>query len=256
MDTQSSKSLIGIPGAIIIAAAIIGIAIIWTQQKPTAPTAATNGQPSLPQVNMKPISSADHIFGNPSATIKIVEYSDPSCPYCKMFNPVMEQVMSDYGPSGQVAWVYRQFPLDKPGSAPDGSILHPLSGIQSEGFECAASLGGNAVFWKYEQAWFDAFPQNGADEATSTDQSQMDQVATSVGLNQTAFDSCVAGNQFKNSIEAQYTDGINAGVSGTPFIVIITPSGSKLTLAGAQPYGTLKATIDTLLSAGTAIPPQ
>ena len=243
METQPSRSVIGIPGAIIIAAAIIGVAIIWTQQKPVAAPTNTN-QPSVPQVNMAPISSADHILGNPNAPIKIVEYSDPSCPYCKLFNPVMDQVMSQYGSSGNVAWVYRQFPLDTPDQ--NGNVLHPLAGTQAEGFECSASLGGNATFWKYEQAWFNAFPENGADEAASMDQSQMDTVAQSAGLDQAAFDACVSAGTFKSKIEAEYTDGINVGVSGTPFIVVVTPTGSKLTLTGSQSYATMKQVLDTL----------
>ncbi|MDE1975064.1 MAG: thioredoxin domain-containing protein [Patescibacteria group bacterium] len=252
MDQQNSRSFIGIPGAIIVAAAIIAVAIIWTQQKPSVVPAADSGSAAhtLPQISMKPVSAGDHIYGNPNAPVKIVEYSDPSCPFCKMFNPVMEDIMSQYGPSGQVAWIYRQFPLDKPD--PNGNVLHPLSGTQAEGFECAASLGGNDAFWKYEKAWFDAFPDNGADEATSLDQSQMSTVAKSAGLDQNAFDSCVASAKFQNAIEAQYTDGINAGVSGTPFIVVLTPSGSKIPLSGAQSFATMKTTIDTLLSAGTS----
>ncbi|MDE2037875.1 MAG: thioredoxin domain-containing protein [Patescibacteria group bacterium] len=248
---KAAGSLLSLPGAIIIAAAIIAIAIIWTQQRPSsAPAGSAQPQPSLPQVNMAPVTAADHIFGNPSAPIKIVEYSDPSCPFCKMFNSTMESVMAQYGPSGKVAWVYRQFPLDAPDA--NGNVLHPLAGTQAQAFECAASLGGNAAFWKYEHAWFDAFPTDGAGESSSLDSGQMDQAAAAAGLDKQAFDACVASGSFKGKIDAEYAGGVNAGVTGTPYIVIVTPSGSKIALAGAQSYATMKTSIDTLLSAASS----
>jgi len=258
MDPQNTSnntrsSLVTIPGAIIVAGAIIAIAIVWTTKPAKAPTGENNGAqiPQVGQVNMAPITAADHILGNPNAPIKIVEFSDPSCPYCKQFNPTMEQIMSAYGPGGQVAWVYRQFPLDKPDQ--NGRILHPNSGNEAEALECAASLGGNTAFWAYEKEWYSVFPLQGAtDRSVADDTAQLAQIAKDIKLDPMAFNDCVTSKQFKVKIDAQYTDGINAGVSGTPYSVVITPSSTKIPLAGAVSYATLKTTIDTLISAGTA----
>lgn len=250
MEQQRSNSLVGLPGAIIIAAAIIAVAIIWANGKSPAPSAATGASAPVVQINMKPVSTSDHVYGNPDAPVKIVEYSDPSCPFCKMFNSSMEQIMTDYGPSGKVAWIYRQFPLDKPDQ--NGNILHPLAGTQAEGMECAAALGGNDAFWKYEQAWFSVFPSDGADESPSLSQGQMDQAAAAAGLDKAPFDKCVADGRFKDKIDAEYADGLNAGVTGTPYSVIITPSGTSIPRAGAMSYATLKAAVDALLSAATS----
>ena len=35
--------------------------------------------------NVKAVSSADHIRGNPNAQVKVIEFSDPECPFCKRF---------------------------------------------------------------------------------------------------------------------------------------------------------------------------
>jgi protein-disulfide isomerase len=261
MDPQNTSNanrsqLITIPGAIIVAGAIIAIAIVWTTKPAKTPAAQNSGAqtPQVGQVTLAPVTSADHIFGNPNAPIKIVEFSDPSCPYCQMFNPTMEQIMTAYGPGGQVAWVYRQFPLDKPDQ--NGNILHPNSGTQAEALECAASLGGNTAFWAFEKEWYANLPQDGAGETAAIDSQQLAKTAKDVGLDATAFNDCVTSNQFKSKIDAQYTDGINAGVSGTPYSVVITPSGTKIPLAGAVSYATLKTTIDTLISAGTGASSQ
>jgi len=248
-DNANRSPFVTIPGAIIVAGAIIAIAIVWTTKPAKAPAAQNSGtqMPQVGQVNMAPVTATDHILGNPNAPIKIVEFSDPSCPYCQMFNPTMEQIMSAYGPGGQVAWVYRQFPLD----------FHPNSGTQAEAFECAASLGGNTAFWAYEKEWFTNFPQNGAEETAAVNSQQLAKTAKDVGLNATAFNDCVTSDQFKDKIDAEYTDGGNAMLAvpadqrGTPFNVIITPSGNKISLPGGVSYTTLKTTIDTLISAET-----
>ncbi|MFA5838938.1 MAG: thioredoxin domain-containing protein, partial [Candidatus Paceibacterota bacterium] len=37
----------------------------------------------------------DHILGNPDAQVKIIEYSDYECPYCKSFHITMNQVVAE-----------------------------------------------------------------------------------------------------------------------------------------------------------------
>ncbi len=39
------------------------------------------------------VDASDHIKGNPNAVIKIVEYSDFECPFCKRFHDTMNEVM-------------------------------------------------------------------------------------------------------------------------------------------------------------------
>ncbi len=245
------SSLITLPGAIIIAGAIIAVAIIWVRQPAKTPPAPNDATAALAnaqsgQINMRDVSAADHIYGNPNAPIKIVEYSDPSCPYCKAFNPTMEQVISEYGPSGKVAWVYRSFPLDKPDA--DGNILHKNAGHESQALECAASVGGNDKFWAFEKKLYEVTPSVTSATPNGLDQSELPIIAKSVGIDQNSFTDCLGSGQFASKVEADYTDGINAGVSGTPYSVMITHSGSKIPMVGAEPYTTIKSAIDALLA--------
>lgn len=247
MDNNKSP-FVTLPGAIIIAGAIIAMAIIWVKQPAKAPSnsqaaLAQNGQ--LGQINMRAVSAADHIYGNPNATVKIVEYSDTSCPFCKTFNPTMEQIINEYGPSGKVAWIYRHFPLDKPDEK--GNILHKNAGHEAQALECAASIGGNDKFWAFEKKLYEITPSVTPQTPNGLDQNQLPVIAKSVGIDQVSFNDCLASGQFKNKVEADYTDGINVGVSGTPYSVVITPSGNKIPLVGAQPYSVVKSAIDALL---------
>jgi protein-disulfide isomerase len=85
------------------------------------------------------LKADDHVLGDPNANIVIIEYSDLECPFCQRFHDSMLQVMDEYGKKGEVAWVYRHFPLDN---------IHPNARKQAEGAECATELGGNDGFWK------------------------------------------------------------------------------------------------------------
>ncbi|HEY4512123.1 MAG TPA: thioredoxin domain-containing protein [Candidatus Paceibacterota bacterium] len=108
-----------------------------------------SGEPSLQ--NMEPVTAKDHIKGNSSAPVKIVEYSDLECPFCKRFHATMLEVMSTYGKDGKVAWVFRHFPLAQ---------LHSKAPKEAEAAECAAELGGNDGFWKFVDKINELTPSN------------------------------------------------------------------------------------------------
>ncbi|MDP3953732.1 MAG: thioredoxin domain-containing protein [bacterium] len=88
--------------------------------------------------DVKVVTAEDHIRGSLDASVKIVEYSDLECPFCKRFHPEMKAVMDQY--DGNMAWVYRHLPLES---------IHPSARPLAEGSECVAELGGNDGFWRY-----------------------------------------------------------------------------------------------------------
>src|SRR3989344_1332658 len=100
-------------------------------------------------INMKPVSDSDHILGDKNAPVKIVEFSDTECPFCKRFHVTMQQVVKDS--NGQTAWVYRHFPLDQ---------LHSKARKEAEATECVAELGGNEKFWAYLNRIMEVTPSN------------------------------------------------------------------------------------------------
>jgi len=89
-------------------------------------------------IKFQPVTAEDHINGDINAPIKIVEYSDIDCPFCKRFHGTLEQVRAMYG--DKVAWVYRHSPIPQ---------LHPDAFKKSHATECVAELGGNDKFWEY-----------------------------------------------------------------------------------------------------------
>jgi len=235
--------LLTLPSAIIIAGVMIAGAIVWSQ-KP-APSQKNDIVDKEPTITLKAVSKEDHIFGNPNAPIKIVEYSDTACPFCKSFHPTMKKIMEEYGPTGKVAWVYRHFPLNKPRS--DGFVLHPNAGNEAEAMECAAALGGNDKFWEYTNRLYDITPSVTSASPTGLDQKQLPEIAKYVGLDVISFNECLTSDRFAQKVEDQYLSGVNAGVSGTPYSIAVTSSGKQVPINGAQPIANVKAIIDSLL---------
>lgn len=251
MDTNKTNPFLNLPAAVILAGGLIAVAIIWTQKPAPANPAAGINAPSAnaaaqvaqnaaqaPQASMAPVTAADHIFGNPNAPIKIVEYSDPSCPYCKVFFPTMRQIMQQYGSDGQVAWVYRSFPL---------SNIHPNAQHESQALECAAKLGGNTAFWAFANKLYDETPSVTPQTPQGLDQAKLSEFAKAAGIDVAKFNACLSSDETKALVDAQYADGVRAGVNGTPYSVIVTKTGRLVPISGAQPYATVKQTLDALL---------
>lgn len=245
MNESKSSAVLNIPTAIVIAGAIVAGAIIYTM-RPTG-----NNQVNVlgsTTHEIKAVNMNDHILGSPGAKIKIVEYSDPSCPYCKVFHNTMRRIMTDYGKTGQVAWVYRHFPIDKPGTRPDGTALHPNAGHEAQALECASALGGSDKFWLYTNRLYEVTPSVTKDTPSGLDQKELYNIAKFAGLDENDFKTCLDSGRYKDKVDAQYNEGAEAGISGTPSSFMIIGNGRQIPIEGAQPYESLKQSIDAILA--------
>lgn len=239
-----------VPISIIAAGAMIAGAVFYStgggaiRQESTKSGAGEQPQAAAPTFgsaradNIKPITDQDHILGNPAAPVKVVEFADTECPFCKRFHPTMRQLMQEYGLSGQVAWVYRHFPLDQ---------IHSKARKEAQALECANELGGNAKFWAYTDKLYEIAPSN-----NNLDLSLLPQIAEEVGLDQAQFQSCLSGDarggKYAEHIEADFQDAVASGGQGTPYSVVIALNGQKFPIDGAQPYSAVKQVIETALN--------
>lgn len=223
------------PIAIVIAGALIAGAILMKQPEQKAAGAQKNIENPTPAQQgdleqMRPISSEDHIRGNPNAPVKIVEYSDTECPFCKRFQTTMQQLMTDYGAEGKVAWVYRHFPLDQ---------LHSKARKEAEATECAAELGGNDKFWAYLDRLLEITPAN-----NGLDLAELPKIAQYIGLNVTKFNACLDSGKYAKKVQDDLSDAQATGGRGTPWNIVVGRDGKKYPLSGAQPLAAIKQLVD------------
>jgi len=237
--TAKPKDNLSIPLAIVFSGILIAGAILFTE---------TNSAPTLPGDNIPArgeqgadsenapeevlaLKSDDHVLGNPDAEVLIIEYSDTQCPFCQKFHETMVQVMENYGKTGSVAWVYRHFPLDQ---------IHPYARKGGEALECAAELGGNTAFWKYEDELFN--PATGGLTLEI-----LPIVAGKVGLDVEKFNACLSSGKFADRVERDFQDGAAVGVRGTPYSIIWNKkTGKQVPINGALPYESVKAVLGTV----------
>jgi Na+/H+ antiporter NhaA len=82
----------------------------------------------------------DHVRGPLAAPVTIVEYGDFECPYCGQAEPVVRELLRDFG---DVRYVWRHLPL---------SDVHPHARLAAEAAEAAADQG---AFWEMHDLLLD-----------------------------------------------------------------------------------------------------
>ena len=239
MEEPSKANNLSIPVAIVIAGALIaGAVYMGTNRTNTAnnQVQATPEQQSGNLEQMAAITNEDHIRGNPNAPVKIVEYSDMECPFCKGFHSTMQQIMDEYEKDGKVGWVYRHFPLDS---------IHPVKArAEAVAAECANELGGNDAFWKFTNRFFEVTPSNNQTDIETV----LPQIAREIGINESQFAACLESGKYDERIQNDLDNAVATGGNGTPWSIVVTASGKKYPLSGAQPYEAVKQLIELALS--------
>ncbi len=233
--SQTPRSSIAIPVAIVFGFALIAIAIFFTTQneEPAAQKANTPEQnEGILSSTPKPVTDMDYIRGNPNAPILLIEYSDYDCPFCKEYHNTLKRIMDEYGVTGKVAWVYRHFPLGQ---------LHPNSPKISEAALCVGSLGGNDAFWDFTDLIFE---ERELDEATNV--TKIPDYVETVGVDVDAYAACMNGTEMEERVSASVQDAFNIGANGTPYSVLIV-GDQQAVINGAQPYDIVKGIVENLI---------
>lgn len=219
------KSPYTIPLAIVFGGIIVAIAVYVSIPKRPV---------TIPDKSalVRPVGAGDHIFGNPAAKVVIIEYSDFDCEFCKSFHETMHQIIANEGANGQVAWVFRQFPLIE---------IHPNTLSHARAAECIAETAGNSAFWAFADALFKNQP---------VDSSQYGTLARSVGISGDAFARCYASppTAIEARIMADRKNALDIGAEGTPYSVITIAGKPVAVINGIYSYIEVKQLIDQALA--------
>jgi protein-disulfide isomerase len=185
--------------------------------------AMNDGELSLlltpPKVDVKVDTS--RMRGDPAAPVTIVEFSDFSCPFCRMAESTIQTMLAKY--PGQVKLSYRDYPLRE---------LHPNAEMAAEASHCAAEQG---KFWEYHDLLF-AHQDKQSREGLLED-------ARSLQLDETKFDACLSSDRYKPQIDQDMLMATRAGVVSTPGFYI-----NDVFVSGAQPPEVFEQIIEKKLS--------
>ncbi|TSC68267.1 MAG: DSBA oxidoreductase [Parcubacteria group bacterium Gr01-1014_56] len=210
--------------AILVSGIFIAGAIVFVNLRPAQTVVANPEQ--LPSANVPAAQAGEHIFGSPAAPIKLIEYSDFQCPYCKIVYPTLRRIVEES--QGQVAWIHRSFPLES---------IHPQAKPAALASECIAEELGNDAFWKFADAIY-----NNQSKMSSEYYAQL---ALQLGANSAIFASCVSTEKYADKIDTEALDAQKNGGEGTPFTVV-AGNGLQVPVSGALPYAQFVSVINAV----------
>jgi protein-disulfide isomerase len=171
-------------------------------------------------------------MGDPDAPVKMVEYSDFQCPFCKRFADETEQQIVDaYVATGKVHFTYVPY-------GPAGSWIGPESQSSAKAAYCAGDQG---KFWEFKEYLF--ANHTGENVGDFTDK-RLEAFANALGLNMNDFRSCFNSNKYDDRLQQGLSDGRTLGIGGTPSFTI---NGKIIT--GAQPFSEFQREIEAALAA-------
>lgn len=229
MDTTETGNKYFLPVAVIVAGLLIAGAVYWNGAHPSA------GGPAgpTPSVDVADIKTEGNPFiGNANAPVTIVEWSDFQCPFCKQFeSTTLPQIITDYVNAGKVKVVFMDFAFLGNDSIDAGLYSHAVWKLYPD------------TYFTWREAMYkaqDAEGDQGFGDAASIDTLN----ATIAGLDAAKIAADVKANasSYQAMMDADKAEAQKAGVNATPSFVV-----GKQMIAGAYPYATFKAAIDTVL---------
>ncbi len=146
---------------------------------------------------LKPESSRGPA-GSPNAAVTVVEFADIQCPACRSAYLTLEKpLLEKYGQ--QIRFDFKHFPLQ---------TLHPYALELAQASECAADQG---KFWEFIDVAY-------------TNQLDLEKLAHAapktwagqLGIDMDLFGRCLDSHIKKDTVLADYDEGIKADVQGTP----------------------------------------
>ncbi|MCJ7432883.1 MAG: DsbA family protein, partial [Anaerolineales bacterium] len=222
-------------GLVVIGALLIAFVLIYPNVKPV---------PEVTAVDAGIHPQADkNSMGDPKALVKIEEFSDFQCPYCKNFHEQIEpQIVETYVATGKVHFTYR---------STGNWVSDNMRGGKTESEDAAKAAycaGDQNKYWEMHATIFGNWL--GEDVGSYTDR-RLASLAETAGLDMKQFNDCYDSNKYADQVTQDSKDAIAAGVTGTPSFVLSYSDASGKTITklieGAQPFDVFKKEIEAAL---------
>ena len=196
-------------GLIVVGALLVTFVLIYPQVKPIAAIQPATPE-ARPQVNR-------NSTGDPNAPVKLTEFSDFQCPYCKQFWQTTEpQIVAAYVTTGKVFYTDRSagnFVSNNANQANGGNDIESQDSAMAA--LCAADQN---KYWQMHDALFTNVL--GEADGISFTPRRLQAIAQSIGLDMNAYKSCFSSQKYLNQVNQDLKDAQAAAMQGTPFFVI------------------------------------
>jgi protein-disulfide isomerase len=215
--TDLAEAKVGVLSAALLAATLTWLLVLGTRRLPRRlRIRMLLGTPDLIVDLAEPVDQErDHVRGPLDAPVTVLEYGDFECPYCGQAEPVLRELLRDFG---DVAYVWRHLPLND---------VHPNAQRAAEAAEAAAAQG---AFWEMHDLLLEhqdalAFPD-------------LMGYAGQLGLDVERFEEDLRTRAGAGRIAEDVDSADLSGVSGTPTFFV-----NSLRHYGAYDIATLSAAV-------------
>jgi protein-disulfide isomerase len=164
------------------------------------------------------VSAEDHTRGAKSPQLSIVEYGDFQCPYCGDAEPIVAEIMDQFGEA--IALSFRNFPLKD---------VHEFAVGAALAAEAAAEQG---KYWEMHELLFDHQDRLNPEDLRD--------YAQQLGLDLNAFEKAMASTKLADRISSDFESGARSGVNGTPTFFV---NGTRFDGGAADLYALIKENV-------------
>jgi len=147
------------------------------------------------------VTGRDHVLGDETALVTLVEYGDFECPFCGRAYPILKRVRQRLG--DRLRFVFRHFPIAE---------SHPHAEHSAEAAESVAARGGAGAFWAMHDLMFE--------HQRALDDQSLGRYAASAGVDGAGVLADLREGRYTGLIRESFASGARAGVNGTPTLFI------------------------------------
>lgn len=211
MKTQA-KVAIGI--CVLLVAGLLGYFLAVRaddkKQEKAIDTSSAPSQAAVPEVIDRKALAADVaengvVLGAPGTTeVKVQEFMDFQCPYCRQQQPLVEAVISQF--AGKATVSVRPFPLTN---------IHPNA---KQAWTAALAANEQGKFGEMYKKLFNS--QDDWAETSADESARFRGFAEELGLNMATYDQAIASPEYSAMLDATPTTAASLGVESTPTWVV------------------------------------
>ncbi|MDA0755965.1 MAG: thioredoxin domain-containing protein [Crenarchaeota archaeon] len=194
----------------VIIGILIGVGLISNLEQ-------TSDNPS--GLNEENLIQGSTMMGDPNAKITVVEFGDYQCTFCyKFHDETMEKIKEKYIKTGNVNFVYKDFPLNGKQSI-----------LASEASYCAQKQN---KFWEYHDTLYNNW---GGENTGWITENVLLGFARDIKLDLDEFSQCLKNSEFRQKVIDNEQFGKEIGINATPSFLIFNDN-EAYRIIGAQPF--------------------
>jgi protein-disulfide isomerase/uncharacterized membrane protein len=148
------------------------------------------------------------VWGNPNAKVKLVEFSEFQCPFCRLAAFTVKPYLQEF--HKDIAYYFVNYPLDSECNPAVSRPMHPLACYLAKAGICANNRGD---FWKYHDELF-------RNQKKFSQKLALDLAENKFGWDRDEFLQCINSEETNKELSSEIETGRRIYLTGTPSLFL------------------------------------